>query len=55
MRGLIKRYQRVRINRRIAENRDLITAHRAADPEAFEDREQLYMYHHELLEQRESS
>lgn len=49
MRGIIKRYRRIKITREIGYNRDLITAHRNADPDAFNDREQLYMRHHELL------
>jgi hypothetical protein len=50
---VIKRFQRMRINRQINTNRKAITASRAADPEGFGSRESLYMRHHELLEQRE--
>ncbi|MGZ6854083.1 MAG: hypothetical protein ACXVGC_08500 [Mycobacteriaceae bacterium] len=54
MRGVRKRFHRIRINRQIAANRAALVAHRASDPDGFAGREHLYMRDHELREQREA-
>jgi hypothetical protein len=54
MRGVIKRYQRLKINRELGRNRSRIAAHRTADPDGFAGRERLYIRHYELIEQREA-
>jgi hypothetical protein len=53
MSRLIKRFQRVKINRQIAHNRDRIESHRAVHPDDFAGREQFYMNDHALRRQRD--